>query len=61
MFRNPHDGWKAGLVATCTGCVDVKQVLTSVSPAGPAELWEEKMDAILVSVPPAKMSHYSSC
>ena len=60
MLRNPHDGWKAGLVVTCTGCVDVKQVLAFVSPGGPAELWEEKMGAVLVSVPPAKMSHCSS-
>lgn len=38
VLRIPHDGWKAGLVTTCTGCVDVKQVLTFISPAGPAEL-----------------------
>lgn len=38
-------------MTTCTSCVDVKQVLIFVSPAGQAELWEEKMDAILVSVP----------
>ena len=61
VLRKPHDGWKAGLVTTCAGCVDVKQVSTFVSPAGQAELWEEKMGAILVSVPPAKMLHCSSC
>lgn len=54
VLRKPHHGWKVGLVTTCTGCVDVKQVLIFVSPAGQAELWEEEMDAILVSVPPAK-------
>lgn len=44
-------GGKVGLVITCNGCVDVKQVFIFISPAGQAELWEEEMDAILVSVP----------
>lgn len=61
VLRKPHDGWKAGRVTTVTGCVDINQVLTFVSPAAQAELWEEEMGAILVSVPPAKMSQYSSC
>lgn len=34
VLRKPHDGWKAGLVTTCTGCVEGKQVLTFVSPTG---------------------------
>lgn len=36
-------------MTTWSGCVEVKQVLILVSPAGQAELWEE-MDAIVVSV-----------
>lgn len=41
--------------------VDTKQVFAFDSPAGPAELWEEKTSSALVSVPAAKMSHCSSC
>lgn len=51
VLRKPHHGWKVSLVTTCTGYVDAKQVLILVSPAGQAELWEEEMDAILVSLP----------